>query len=59
MAKPQFRTMEEAVEVARGLAPKLRERVGEAEKIRQLPKQNVRDLLDSGLIDLETPRLHA
>ena len=56
MAKPQFRTMEEAVEVARGLAPKLRERVGEAEKIRQLPKQNVRDLLDSGLIDLETPR---
>jgi 3-hydroxy-9,10-secoandrosta-1,3,5(10)-triene-9,17-dione monooxygenase len=48
--------MEEAVEVARGLAPKLRERVGEAEKIRQLPKQNVRDLLDSGLIDLETPR---
>ncbi len=56
MAKPQFKTMEEAVEVARGLAPKLRERVGEAEKIRQLPKQNVRDLLDSGLIDLETPR---
>jgi len=56
VAKPQFRTMEEAVEVARGLAPKLRERVGEAEKIRQLPKQNVRDLLDSGLIDLETPR---
>jgi len=56
MAKPQFRTLDEAVEVARSLAPKLRERVGEAEKIRQLPKQNVRDLLDSGLIDLETPR---
>jgi 3-hydroxy-9,10-secoandrosta-1,3,5(10)-triene-9,17-dione monooxygenase len=56
VAKPQFRTLEEAVEVARSLAPKLRERVGEAETIRQLPKQNVRDLLDSGLIDLETPR---
>ena len=56
MAKPQFRTLDEAVEIARSLAPKLRERVGEAEKIRQLPKQNVRDLLDSGLIDLETPR---
>ena len=56
MAKPQFRTLDEAVEVARGLAPKLRERVGEADTGRQLPKQNVRDLLDSGLIDLETPR---
>jgi 3-hydroxy-9,10-secoandrosta-1,3,5(10)-triene-9,17-dione monooxygenase len=56
VAKPQFRTLEEAVEVARSLAPKLRERVGEADTIRQLPKQNVRDLLDSGLIDLETPR---
>ena len=56
MAKVNYKTLEEAVEIARGLAPKLRERVGKAEEGRQLPKENVRDLLDSGLIDLETPK---
>ena len=51
-----YKTIDEAVEIARSLAPKLRERVPLAEEGRQLPKQNVRDLLDSGLIDLETPK---
>ena len=54
--KLSYETLEEAVEIARSLAPKLRERVSKAEQLRQLPKENVRDLLDSGLIDLETPR---
>lgn len=51
-----YQTLEEAVEIARSLAPKLRERVSIAEEGRQLPKDNVRDLIESGLIDLETPR---
>ena len=51
-----YQTLDEAVEIARSLAPKLRERVPEAESGRRLPKENVRDLLDSGLIDLETPK---
>ena len=51
-----YQTLEEAVEIARALAPQLRERVSHAEELRQLPKENVRDLLDSGLIDLETPK---
>lgn len=51
-----YETLDEAVEIARSLAPKLRERVPLAEEGRQLPKENVRDLLDSGLIDLEMPK---
>jgi 3-hydroxy-9,10-secoandrosta-1,3,5(10)-triene-9,17-dione monooxygenase len=50
-----YQTLGEAVEIARALAPKLRERIPAAEEQRRLPKENVRDLLDSGLIDLETP----
>lgn len=56
MKKLSYETLDEAVEIARSLAPKLRERVPQAEAGRQLPKENVRDLLDSGLIDLETPK---
>jgi hypothetical protein len=48
--KLSYETLDEAVEIARSLAPKLRERVSKAEELRQLPKENVRDLLDSGLI---------
>ncbi|HEU0075172.1 MAG TPA: acyl-CoA dehydrogenase family protein [Dehalococcoidia bacterium] len=51
-----YETLEEAVEIARGLAPKLRERVGQADEQRRLPEENVRDLLDSGLIALEVPK---
>ena len=54
--KVPYQTLEEAVEIAQALSPKLRERVAEADEGRQLPKANVRDLLDSGLIDLETPK---
>jgi alkylation response protein AidB-like acyl-CoA dehydrogenase len=56
MAKVSYETLEEAVEIAQSLAPKLRERVSLAEEGRRLPKENVRDLLGSGLIDLETPK---
>ena len=51
-----YTTLEEAVEIAKGLAPKLRERVGQAEEQRRLPAENVRDLIDSGLIALEVPK---
>ena len=51
-----YRTLEEAVEIARGLAPKLRERVAIADEQRRLPAENVRDLVDSGLISLEVPQ---
>jgi alkylation response protein AidB-like acyl-CoA dehydrogenase len=55
-SKLPYQTLEEAVDIARDLAPKLRERVGEAEEQRRLPEQNVRDLIDSGLIALEVPK---
>jgi 3-hydroxy-9,10-secoandrosta-1,3,5(10)-triene-9,17-dione monooxygenase len=48
--------VEEAVKIARTLAPKLRERVAESEGLRRLPDENVRDLLASGLIALEVPK---
>ena len=54
--KLQYSTLEEAVQIAKDLAPGLRSRVPEAEELRKLPKQNVRDLLDSGLIALESPK---
>jgi alkylation response protein AidB-like acyl-CoA dehydrogenase len=54
--RPVYSTIAEAVEIAQGLAPKLRERVAKAEELRRLPEENVADLLASGLVDLETPR---
>ncbi len=51
-----YETLEEAVEIARNLAPKLRERVATAEADRRLPVENVRDLIESGLIALEIPK---
>jgi 3-hydroxy-9,10-secoandrosta-1,3,5(10)-triene-9,17-dione monooxygenase len=56
MASLPYETLEEAVELARSLAPKLRERVAQADADRRLPEENVRDLLDSGLIALEVPK---
>jgi len=53
---PEYRTIEEAVEIARSLAPKLRERVPQAEQLRRLPEENVNDLLAAGLIGLENPK---
>jgi 3-hydroxy-9,10-secoandrosta-1,3,5(10)-triene-9,17-dione monooxygenase len=47
---------EEAVERARVLKPRLRERVAETERLRRLPAENVTDLLENGLYGLMTPR---
>ena len=47
---------EEALERARELKPRLRERVAEAERLRRLPAENVTDLLEAGLYGLMTPR---
>lgn len=49
-------THEEALERARALKPRLRERVPEAERLRRLPAENVSDLLENGLYGLMTPR---
>jgi alkylation response protein AidB-like acyl-CoA dehydrogenase len=54
--RPVYHTIQEAVEIAQTLAPKLRERVAKADELRRLPEENVADLLASGLIDLETPK---
>jgi len=51
-----YQTLEEALAIARDLAPKLRARVPQAEAERRLPDEDVRDLLDSGLIALEVPK---
>lgn len=47
---------EEAIERARALKPKLRERVADAERLRRLPAENVADLLENGLYGLMTPK---
>ena len=51
-----FGSYDEAIERARALKPKLRERVAEAERLRRLPSANVADLLESGLYGLMIPR---
>jgi 3-hydroxy-9,10-secoandrosta-1,3,5(10)-triene-9,17-dione monooxygenase len=53
---PSYTTTEEAIEIARELAPKLRARVALADELRRLPDENVQDLRESGLIGLESPR---
>jgi alkylation response protein AidB-like acyl-CoA dehydrogenase len=53
---PGYSTPEEAVAIARELAPKLAERVAQAEEQRRLPDEDVHDLLASGLTLLEVPR---
>src|SRR5438045_645124 len=47
---------DEAVERARALKPRLRERVLQTEQLRHLPTENVADLLENGLYGLMTPR---
>lgn len=56
-SKPAVPTShQEAIDIARALLPKLRERVAETEELRRLPAQNVADLLEAGLYGLMTPR---
>ena len=47
---------EEAIERARALKPKLRERARETEQLRRLHAQNVADILENGLYGLMTPK---
>ena len=47
---------DEAIERARALKPRLRERVAETEELRHLPAENVADLLENGLYGLMTPK---
>ena len=46
---------DEAMEVARSLGPRLRERSAEAGELRRLPDETVADLLESGLIGVMKP----
>ena len=55
-ARPGYASLDEAVAIARDLAPRLSQRVPQAEAQRRLPEATVRDLLDSGLISLEVPK---
>ena len=47
-----------AMRTAADLVPAFRERAAHTEKLRQLPEESVRDLLDSGLIRLGLPVRH-
>jgi alkylation response protein AidB-like acyl-CoA dehydrogenase len=46
---------EEAMDVARSLGPRVRDRIPEAEKLRRLPDDTVTDLLQSGLCGVMKP----
>jgi len=48
--------VDDAVERARELAPRFRERVPQAEALRRLPDETVQDLVDSGLLLVLVPR---
>jgi alkylation response protein AidB-like acyl-CoA dehydrogenase len=54
--RPQALSGDEAIERARALASRLRQRVPHAESLRRLPDDTVQDLLDSGLVLLLVPR---
>jgi 3-hydroxy-9,10-secoandrosta-1,3,5(10)-triene-9,17-dione monooxygenase len=47
---------DEALERARALKPRLRERVSETERLRRLLPENVADVLENGLYGLMTPK---
>ena len=47
---------EEAIERARALKPRLRERVADTERLRRLPAENVTDLLENGMYGLMIPK---
>lgn len=47
---------DEAMDAARALGPRLRDRIPEAEKLRRLPDDTVADLVESGLCGVMQPR---
>lgn len=49
-------TAEEAVAVAKSLAPKFAERAAHAEKIRRVPEESIEELNASGLLRLMQPK---
>ncbi len=53
---PLSLSVDDAVERARELAPRFRERVPQAEALRRLPDETVQDLVDSGLLLVLVPR---
>lgn len=49
-------TPQEAIDTARGLAPRLRDRAEATEAARQVPDETIAELIDSGLFGIATPR---
>jgi alkylation response protein AidB-like acyl-CoA dehydrogenase len=53
---PVLASYDEAMDTARALGPRLRERSAEAERLRRLPEASVADLVDSGLCGVMAPK---
>src|SRR3972149_647808 len=53
--KPAKMTAQEAVECAKSLAPRIRERSAEAEALRRMPEKTIQELVESGLVRLMQP----
>jgi 3-hydroxy-9,10-secoandrosta-1,3,5(10)-triene-9,17-dione monooxygenase len=53
---PVLASYEEAMDAARILGPRVRERIADADKLRRLPDDTVTDLLESGLCGVMKPR---
>jgi hypothetical protein len=56
LSPPALASHDEAMDVARSLGPRLRDRIAEAERLRRLPDATVTDLLESGLCGVMKPR---
>ncbi len=54
-SRPVKMTPQEAVECARSLAPRIRERSAEAEALRHMPERTIQDFVETGLVRLLQP----
>src|ERR1700759_5624033 len=55
-AKAPVLTLEQALDAAREMVPRLRERAAQAEQLRRTPDESVRELQSSGLMRAPQPR---
>ncbi len=55
-ARPALTTRAQAIEAARALLPRIRERAARTEADRKLPAETIEELYESGLFTLATPR---
>ena len=57
VAKSPSISAEALLQRARDLVPVLKQRAGQAEKLRHIPEETVRDLTESGLFEIPTPAM--